>query len=73
MYQAFVGNVRTCRRDVKGKGTSETHVRPKVPRRGTGAEQPVLAVTARESEFERRGCVIQHDRGVNQQWDERHE
>jgi hypothetical protein len=34
--------------------------------RGTGAEQPVIAVTTRESEFERRGCVIQHDRGVNQ-------
>jgi hypothetical protein len=41
--------------------------------RGTGAERPVLAVTTRESEFERRGRVIRHDRGVNQQWDERRE
>jgi hypothetical protein len=31
------------------------------------------AVTTREREFERRGRVIRHDRGVNQQWDERRE
>jgi hypothetical protein len=41
--------------------------------RGTGAEQSVVAETVRESELERRGCVIQHDRSVNQQWDERYE
>lgn len=39
--------------------------------RGTGAEQFVVAETVRESELERRDCVIQHDRSVNQRWDER--
>jgi hypothetical protein len=34
--------------------------------RGTGAERPVVVVTIRESEFERRGRIIQQFVGVNQ-------
>jgi hypothetical protein len=37
---------------------------------GTGTERLVVVVTTRESEFERRGRVIQHSHEVNQQWDE---
>jgi hypothetical protein len=48
-------------------------MRLSVPMRGTGAEQPAVVMTPRESEDERRGCVIWHDREANQQWDERHE
>jgi hypothetical protein len=47
--------------------------RQSVPMRGTGAEQPALVMMTCESKFERRGCVIRHDCGVNQQWDERYE
>jgi hypothetical protein len=41
--------------------------------RDTGAEQLVVVVTIRESEFERRSCIIQYGREVNQRWDERRE
>ena len=40
-------------------------MKPSVPMRGTGAEQLVVVVTARENESERRGCIIWHVREVN--------
>jgi len=40
--QALVRNVRTCRSDVKGEVRSAETARARVPRRGTGAERPVV-------------------------------
>jgi hypothetical protein len=39
--------------------------------RGTGTEQPVIVMTARESGLERRGCVIGRFQSVNLRGDER--
>ena len=47
LIQAFVGNVGTCRRDVKGKASSGEATRTKVPMRGTGAERSVVAMKVR--------------------------
>jgi hypothetical protein len=42
LIQALVGNVGTCRSDVKGEIQVEETTRMKVPMRGTGAEQSVV-------------------------------
>ena len=42
--QALLGNVGTCRLDVKGKIRVVNPTRTNVPKPGTGAEQPVLAM-----------------------------
>jgi hypothetical protein len=42
--QALLGNVGTCRLDVKGKIRVVNATRTNVPKPGTGAEQPVLAM-----------------------------
>ena len=41
--QALVRNMGTCHLDVKGETRSGGPVRARVPRRGTGADQPVVA------------------------------
>ena len=40
--QALVWNVRTCRPDAKGDVRAAETARARVPRRGTGAERPVV-------------------------------
>ena len=42
--QALLGNVGSCRLDVKGKIRVVNATRTNVPKPGTGAEQPVLAM-----------------------------
>lgn len=42
--QARVGNVRTCRLDVKGEAQVDTTISARVPMRGTGAEHPVVVM-----------------------------
>ena len=42
--QALVRNVRTCRPDAKGDIRAAETVRIRVPKRGTGAEWPVVGV-----------------------------
>jgi len=46
LIQALMGNVGTCRLDEKGKSPSGRTTRVKVPMRGTGTEQPVVAMKA---------------------------
>jgi hypothetical protein len=67
VHQALMRNVRTCRRDAKGESQVGGPHEAGVPKRGTGTEQPVVVMTARESESERRGCVIQHLDAVNRE------
>ena len=40
LFQALLGNVGTCRGDVKGAAQVGNTTRVRVPRRRTGAEQP---------------------------------
>jgi len=42
--QALVRNVRTCRPDAKGETQAARTARVRVPKRGTGAEWPVVGV-----------------------------
>ena len=42
--QAFLGNVGTCRLDVKGEIQMVRSMRMSVPKPGTGAEQPVVVM-----------------------------
>lgn len=42
--QAPVGNVRTCRLDVKGDAQVDSPTSARVPMRGTGAEDSVVAL-----------------------------
>ena len=44
LSQAFVRNVGTCRLDAKGEAVSGSPTKASVPMRGTGAEQPVVAM-----------------------------
>ena len=44
LYQALLGNVGTCRLDVKGEVQVVSATRASVPMPGTGAEQPVLVM-----------------------------
>ena len=50
LIQALVRNVGTCRPDVKGETQVERPTRVRVPKRGTGAEQPVLARKSRNGD-----------------------
>ncbi len=47
LFQAFLGNVGTCRLDVKGEVQVVNAVRMSVPMPGTGAEQPVVVMKRR--------------------------
>jgi hypothetical protein len=42
LHLAFARNVGTCRPDAKGEIQAVVPARMRVPRRGTGAEQPVV-------------------------------
>jgi len=42
LIQALAWNVGTCRSDVKGEASSGGPTRARVPKRSTGAEQPVV-------------------------------
>jgi len=44
LFQALLGNVGTCRLDVKGEVQVANATRASVPMPGTGAEQPVVVV-----------------------------
>ena len=44
LFQAFLGNVGTCRLDVKGEVQVVYTTRMRVPMPSTGAEQPVVAL-----------------------------
>ena len=44
LFQALLGNVGTCRLDVKGEVQVVNAARASVPMPGTGAEQPVVVV-----------------------------
>ncbi len=44
LFQALLGNVGTCRLDVKGEVRVVNAMRTSVPMPGTGAEQLVIAV-----------------------------
>ena len=44
LFQAFLGNVGTCRLDVKGEVQGVKTTRLRVPMPSTGAEQPVVAL-----------------------------
>jgi hypothetical protein len=44
LIQALVGNVGTCRSDVKGEIQVEETTRMRVPMRGTGADQFVVVL-----------------------------
>lgn len=51
LIQALMGNVGTCRLDdEKGKSPSGRPTRVKVPKRGTGTEQPVVAMKSVKAE-----------------------
>jgi hypothetical protein len=50
LVQALGWNVGTCRPDVKGETQVERPTRVRVPRRGTGAEQPVVARKSRNGD-----------------------
>jgi len=70
LIQALVWNAGTCRPDVqgetqvrgphKGESTDAGHRGGAVRRRGEGSVM----------ELDRRGCVVQLYRGVNQKWEE---
>ncbi len=44
LIQAFLGNVGTCRLDVKGEVQVLNATRASVPMPGTGADSPVVAM-----------------------------
>ena len=44
LFQALLGNVGTCRVYVKGEVQVVNTTRARVPKPGTGAEQPVVAM-----------------------------
>ena len=44
LYQALLGNVGTCRLDVKGEVQVGNAIRTNISMSGTGAEQPVVAM-----------------------------
>ena len=44
LFQALLGNVGTCRLDVKGEVQVVNTTRMRVPRPSTGAEQPVVVM-----------------------------
>jgi hypothetical protein len=44
LIQALVWNAGTCRSDDKGEARSGGPTRVRVPRRGTGADQPVVVL-----------------------------
>jgi len=44
LFQALLGNVGTCRLDVKGEVQVVNTTRTSVPMPGTGAEQPVVVM-----------------------------
>jgi hypothetical protein len=70
LIQALVRNVGTCRPDDKG----ETQVRGPHEGESTDAGHRDGAVRSREEgsvmELDRRDCVVQLYRGVNQKWEE---
>jgi len=70
LIQALVWNAGTCRPDAKG----ETQVRGPHKGERTDAGHRDGAVRSREEGsvmgLDRRGCVVQLYRGVNQKWEE---
>ena len=50
LIQGLVWNVGTGRPDDKGEARSGSPMRARVPMRGTGAEQPVVAMRSRNGE-----------------------
>ena len=70
LIQALAWKVGTCRPDVKG----ETQVRGPHKGESTDAKRRDGAARSREEgsvmELDRRDCVVQLYRGVNQKWEE---